>query len=1014
MNSSIYDIMRRVNQSGRSANNNHGEHRMFKTSMLRSTSAIVLVSFTMGTLQPAWAAVRTPAAPKTADSAITKSATADDEYTEALQQLTELTRAAKKEGSATLGQRIRAMREQLRRLESLEGRVDDAFLAVEKNLDQKALAQIIKDRHKAAEQEYKQKRKEIKRLAKDFEDGDDAGDSAKRDQGVKDLDAFLTANRSSRTYKKLDPNKLPWRVVDATTRAPAESAEEFAKHLAAPKAMAEAQAKTLAKAAPAPTPPVPADLAATDEVQLTQPIRDLAASLNNDPVTIYNWVRNNIEYVPTFGSIQGSDVTLSKRKGNAFDTASLLIALYRASGVPSRYVHGTIVVPAAAAANWVGNVTNPQAAQQLLGQGGVPNAGLVTSGQISHIKLEHVWVEAWVDHVPSKGRKSRQADSWVPLDASYKQYTYTEGLITQVDTGIDAAAVRTAFTSSAVVNEADGWVQNANGGAASSAAETYLRKLNEHVRNTKPGATNGDVFGSRKVVKQEINGFAGALPYSTLVVGARYADLPAALTHKFRYRVYASEYDQAFDSPMMSFEDSLPNLAGKKVTLFYAPATQADQDLIASYMPKPHADGTPPTPDEFKAFSLPAYLVRLKPELRVDGVVRATGTPITMGTDLPASGAFTTYDLSRWDETSDLLTAGQATAIGLNIQGIEKRQLDQAKTRMEQARAKIQAGDVSGLTGDGVSGDIITTTIWSYFSTVDHGGNASKGLSRMVDLPGLSFGLAHVDIDVTYSFGFARSAKPSGILLDVGHLRNVRWSKDNDRNAWVQYNRTVGQYASAMEHHVPELLFVTPTTPAEGISAVKLLAKAAAAGQKIFTVTAANIDRALPQISLRSDTVNEIRAAVLAGKEVTVHERPVEVNGWTGAGYTVIDTETGAGGYLLDGGANGGKLLAAISGFLVGLIAGIYLVALIGALLTGGATLGAFLAVAFIIAAIVFIISTLMALFSDEDTYSCYAGGASAGFGLALIWAPLTRAVQAIALIFGWTFVVNNAVTQCI
>ena len=48
--------------------------------------------------------------------------------------------------------------------------------------------------------------------------------------------------------------------------------------------------------------------------------------------------------------------------------------------------------------------------------------------------------------------------------------------------------------------------------------------------------------------------------------------------------------------------------------------------------------------------------------------------------------------------------------------------------------------------------------------------------------------------------------------------------------------------------------------------------------------------------------------AVAAGKEVTIHEKPLTISGWTGAGYTVIDQDTGAGGYLIEGGSNGGFL----------------------------------------------------------------------------------------------------------
>jgi hypothetical protein len=34
--------------------------------------------------------------------------------------------------------------------------------------------------------------------------------------------------------------------------------------------------------------------------------------------------------------------------------------------------------------------------------------------------------------------------------------------------------------------------------------------------------------------------------------------------------------------------------------------------------------------------------------------------------------------------------------------------------------------------------------------------------------------------------------------------------------------------------------------------------------------------------------------------DVTIHERPVTISGWTGAGYTTTDPETGAGGYLIE------------------------------------------------------------------------------------------------------------------
>ena len=174
--------------------------------------------------------------------------------------------------------------------------------------------------------------------------------------------------------------------------------------------------------------PASADLAETDDVVLTPAIHDLADSLGKNPVAIYNWVRDHVVFTPTYGSMQGADATLQIRRGNAFDTSSLLIALLRASNIPARYVYGTVEIPAAAADNWVGNVGVPDAAVSLFDQGGIPVQGVTEGGTIGAIQIEHVWVEAFVDFNPSRGAKNRTPTTWVPLDASYKQYTYTPGI----------------------------------------------------------------------------------------------------------------------------------------------------------------------------------------------------------------------------------------------------------------------------------------------------------------------------------------------------------------------------------------------------------------------------------------------------------------------------------------------------------------------------------------------------------------------------------------------------------
>ncbi|MDR1721668.1 MAG: transglutaminase domain-containing protein [Methanobrevibacter sp.] len=54
---------------------------------------------------------------------------------------------------------------------------------------------------------------------------------------------------------------------------------------------------------------------------------------------IYNYVRDNIGYSFYYNSKYGAKKTLSIKQGNCVDQAHLLVALYRAVGLPARYVH---------------------------------------------------------------------------------------------------------------------------------------------------------------------------------------------------------------------------------------------------------------------------------------------------------------------------------------------------------------------------------------------------------------------------------------------------------------------------------------------------------------------------------------------------------------------------------------------------------------------------------------------------------------------------------------------------
>ncbi len=171
------------------------------------------------------------------------------------------------------------------------------------------------------------------------------------------------------------------------------------------------------------------DLAENTEVKLSTEISALAQELNYSPAKILSYVTNNIEFEPYYGSLKGSQGTLISGAGNATDHASLLIALLRASNIPSRYVKGTAkFVDDQRLLDWLG-VKTPAAAKKILSLGGVP---ATVSG--TTVTFTHVWVEACIPYNNYRGMSmDNSGHRWIPLDASFKNKTYQQGIQLNVD-----------------------------------------------------------------------------------------------------------------------------------------------------------------------------------------------------------------------------------------------------------------------------------------------------------------------------------------------------------------------------------------------------------------------------------------------------------------------------------------------------------------------------------------------------------------------------------------------------
>jgi hypothetical protein len=468
----------------------------------------------------------------------------------------------------------------------------------------------------------------------------------------------------------------------------------------------------------------------------------------------------------------------------------------------------------------------------------------------------------------------------------------------------DAETLVEDIIASATVNEAEGYVTGLDSSIINAAMIEYRAQVEEYMSTQQPDATVGDVLGMKTIRKQNFPMFMGTLPYKLSAMGSRYAELPSSDRHKLSFSVTGGDL-YSFADPL-SASYSLPEIAGKKITLSYSPATAEDEAVINSYLPEPHPDGTPIDPSELPS-SLPAYLINLKPELRIDGVVVATGGAVQMGVAEKFNMTFHDPAHSS-DVIRNVIDAGEYFGIAVDVGRISKDMMESVKARLESTKAKLEAEDFTGLTKDELLGDLLYTTAMTYFAELDAFDFVKSRTMGVNDIRFPSEAIFKTSLEVEESFGVPVSAAVGSLSMDVDRILSLTKAKDADNKKKLNFIISSGMNSSALEHRVPEQMFSTSENSVEGVSAVKVIQLAAVQGIPIYTVTKNNVSKVIPQLQLDAVVINEILNAVNAGKEVTVSKTDINFHGWIGAGYIITDPTTGAGAYMISGGENGSEM----------------------------------------------------------------------------------------------------------
>ena len=647
---------------------------------------------------------------------------------------------------------------------------------------------------------------------------------------------------------------------------------------------------------PATGPVTEDDLAATTDIQKDDAmITALAQELEHDPVKIYEYVRNELVYEPYFGAMKGSRKTLIEKAGNDIDLSSAMMALLRASGYNCRYVFGTVEMSVDEAAAWVG-VDDPNQVAKVFTDNQIPVEFDYAAGAISTVRLDHVWVQVYLDHFPYLGAVQDSPDTWLYLVGSFKQNTYTGSRDVIVQVGVSPETFLTNIKASSTIDSQTN--------SATNVPESFilgeLELLSEPVRNYLAAneLTTETVFRQRTVNEERF----GLLPvtdqYKLTATGLKFSQLPDALRHHVDITLR-----QADGSELLNYRTNLVSLAEKRITLSYDPATEDDRLVAESFA---------------ETSEFPAYLMSLTPVLKVDGQIVATGSnAVGMGREQELEVAFETLDGSV-DRVIDEIAAGGYHALVLNDQQMVSEYVQQQAQQLQATSDKLSAYNLSDLNRDNTIGDLLHGLGISYFHQIDRfnqitAGNLGVAPTRMPSLVRVSW-----DLSVEHQFGLPLYAAADRVRVHVGRDLYVPIAITRDAGSVTgdtqtqaggggqaaenQFMFTAALTSNALEHNV--LLQALPDG-GEAISAVRVIQAANKDGVPIYTITPENVTALTTEMEVQADNplpqtvIESIRDAVNAEREVTVAGQSVWIDDHQYVAYLQRDLQTSDSGFFL-------------------------------------------------------------------------------------------------------------------
>lgn len=580
------------------------------------------------------------------------------------------------------------------------------------------------------------------------------------------------------------------------------------------------------------------------ELSITKEMQVLTETLKT-PVNIYNYLCNNIKTEFYINSRKGAIGTFEMNGGNDVDCSSLLIAMLNQIDVKSVYVNGTISLPIETAKNLTG-ASNAKSALEILKYWD-SNAEL--NKENTKITLKHTWVRSNIN------------GKTYDLDCSFKEYVYQE-------TFFDTLNSKYNFDNS-----------NLN--------ESYINDTINDICNSQSGSY---AINDKKIVENSISILPKTLPYTYEKVNEYdFIDDTNSDTITFNLKGQKYTYRSAdLYGKQISMQYEVNDLlTDEDMFLYGASEGETIYDLMKDYS----VDGG--------LQSAGARNGDMQLVLRIDGEKIAAGNPAQI-----TKRQTTTVEINTMGKPLTLTkecVVGATYSIVLDYQNMSAYKMIDDIESIQQLKKDLNE---SNLFSTQYVGKLLAFIGDTYFSELDICCNMLSEQSDVFITRDLGIVFIGYEPSITIkpqNSGYSVD-KSGNVSVDVisTSFNTVSRKSDSEMENKVQYS--IGMVSSQLESSVIDQICDT-----QSVSSANIIRYSNLNDINVCMLSSLNNDD-INNLSINSNAKEIIKDRLDKGYIITVPEKDITINSWTGSGYIVYNPENSSAEYILsrDTSSNGG------------------------------------------------------------------------------------------------------------